>query len=32
MSAMKITSPNSVPLFDYYTFINNQISGQRLQA
>lgn len=32
MSAMKIMSPNLVPLFGYYTFINNQISVQRLQA
>lgn len=32
MSTVKIMSLNLVPLFGYYTFINNQISVQRLQA
>lgn len=32
VSTVKITSLNLVPLFGYYTFINNQISVQRLQA
>lgn len=32
MSTVKIMSLNLVPQFGYYTFINNQISVQRLQA
>lgn len=32
MSTVKIMPLKLVPLFGYYTFINNQISAQRLQA